>query len=424
MFALADCNNFFASCERVFRPDLEGRPVVVLSNNDGCAIARSNEAKKLGIKMGQPYFEFKSLVEKGLVTVFSSNFLLYGDMSSRVKAVLSKAAPSIEVYSIDESFLDLRGMDGIGDFDYDRWAKDLSARCRKCTGIPVSVGVAPTKTLSKIASKLCKQYPKLHGGCYMHTREQIEKVLKKFPIDDIWGIGRRYSERFKNYYGINYAIDFYNQTEEWVRSLMGVTGLRTWKELHSIPSIEFENTPPAKKQIMVSRSFASEISDISELSAQVSTFCSMAVEKLRKQHSSCSSAIVFVRTNIFKNNVQQQFEQKLVTFPVATNSTIEINASLMPALKSIFKEGYKYKKAGVLLSDIVSEDEVQLSIFDNIDRDKHSRLMATIDNINHKSGHCTIGPASQSFDGIKMHREHLSPCYTTDWNDIMVVKCK
>ena len=253
MYALADCNNFFVSCERVFRPDLEGKAVVVLSNNDGCAVSRSNEAKKLGVKMGQPLFEFKHLVQSGAVTVFSSNYVLYGDMSHRVQLVLRSAAPAIEIYSIDESFMDLTGMEHS---DLDLWAKNLSAKCRKDTGIPISVGVAPTKTLAKIASKLCKQYPKTRGGCYMHHIQDIEKVLKKLPLEDIWGIGRRYSARFKNYYGLTTAYDFYMKDEAWVHSEMGITGVRTWRELHSIPSIFFEDAPQTRKQIMVSRSFS------------------------------------------------------------------------------------------------------------------------------------------------------------------------
>ena len=233
MYALADCNNFFVSCERVFRPDLEGRPVVVLSNNDGCAIARSNEAKRLGIKMGQPMFEFRPLIESGAVTVFSSNFALYGDMSRRVQQTLSRFAPAIEVYSIDESrfapaievysidesFIDLTGLSP--DTDFDLWAKTVSRECRRCTGIPVSVGVSPTKTLAKIASKLCKQYPATRGGCWMHRQQDVEKVLKKFPIEDIWGIGRRYTKRFKGYFGMSTAWDFYTRDESWASAESG-----------------------------------------------------------------------------------------------------------------------------------------------------------------------------------------------------------
>ena len=217
MFALADCNNFFVSCERVFRPDLEGRPVIVLSRNDGCAIARSNEAKALGIKMGDPLFKIKDVVEQHNITIFSTNMSLYADFSRRVRCVLREAAPHIEAYSIDEAFLDLRGMEHI---DYNSFAKNLSARCRKETGIPISVGVAPTKTLAKIAAELCKSYPKLRGGCFMYRKEDIEKVLRRWPIEDVWGIGRRSAPRLRDI-GVNTAYDFTQLPEYYVRKRMG-----------------------------------------------------------------------------------------------------------------------------------------------------------------------------------------------------------
>lgn len=419
MYALADCNNFFVSCERVFRPDLNGKAVVVLSNNDGCAISRSNEAKKLGVNMGQPLFQFRDLVSTGKVTVFSSNFLLYGDMSRRVRYVLQSAAPAVEIYSIDECFIDLNGMEGK---DLDTWAKTLSARCLRETGIPVSVGVAPTKTLAKISSKLCKQYPRLLGGCYLYRPADIAKVLKKFPLEDVWGIGRRYSSRFRNF-GILTAADFVAKGEQWARDAMGLPGYNMWQELQGIPCIGFENSPAPKKQIMVSRSFSKEVTSLEDLSQQVSMFCAMAVEKLRKQHSTCSSATVFVWTNRFRKEGNQQYEGTLVTFPVATDSTLEINSGILAALRTLFRQGYGYKRAGVCLSEISDGGTVQLSAFDSIDHEKHSRLMSTVDLINKKEGHTAVSVASQSFDGIRMNREHLSPEYTTDWEDIITVHC-
>ena len=226
MFALADCNNFFASCERVFRPDLNGRPVIVLSNNDGCAVARSNEAKALGIKMGAPYFQIKDIVEKHGVAVFSSNFSLYGDMSRRVQEVLRSFVPAVEQYSIDEAFLDLRGMNIP---DPDAFAKAISSECKRLTTIPVSVGIAPTKTLAKIASKLCKQYPKLRGGCYMHRQQDIEKVLRKFPVEDVWGIGRRSAKKLASM-NIRTAWDYTRIPENAVRKLFSLPGYHTWME--------------------------------------------------------------------------------------------------------------------------------------------------------------------------------------------------
>lgn len=419
MIALADCNNFFVSCERVFRPDLAGRAVVVLSNNDGCAVSRSNEAKALGIKMGQPLYQFAQLVDSGKVTVFSSNFILYGDMSRRVQTVLRRAAPQIEVYSIDESFLNLDAMDPATDFD--SWAKQLSRSCRRNTGIPVSVGVAPTKTLAKIASKLCKQYPKLSGGCYMHTSDQIEKVLRSFPIDDVWGIGRRYSKRFKEY-GIDSAWKFAQCSEAWVRREMGVSGLRTWRELRGEPCIDFEHNVVAKKQICVSRSFATELADFDELARNVSLFASMVCEKLRRQHSAAYMVTLFLFTNRHKQSQPQQYQFNSASFAIATDSTIEVCRVVSHLLKESVRSGYSYKKAGVIVSELVPKDEVQGGLFDSVDRSKHDRLMETVDRVNRQSGHLAVGVASQSTAGIKMNRCHLSPQYTTRLSDILVVK--
>lgn len=418
MFALADCNNFFVSCERVFRPDLASKAVVVLSNNDGCAISRSNEAKSMGIKMGEPLFKFRELVESGEVVVFSSNYLLYGDMSKRVQTVLRNESPAIEVYSIDESFLNLSGMENQ---DLSTWAKKLSTICFKKTGIPISVGVAPTKTLAKVASKLCKQYPKLEGGCYMHRKEDIDKVLATYPIEDIWGIGRRYSTRFKSYYGIKTAGDFINKGEEWIRKEMGIVGYRTYKELLGHPCISFEDNIDARKQICVSRSFSKDLYDFEEISEQASLFCSIAAEKLRKQNTLCNQVIVFIMTNRFKKSEEQGVRTSLITFQTATDSTIQINQSVLSALKEIYHKGIGYKKCGVIFTDIVPNEGVQLSIFDTIEHEKHSKLMAVIDSVNRKNKNHPINLASVSTEGIKMNRKHISPSYTTCWDDIIVV---
>jgi len=418
VFALADCNAFFVSCERIFRPDLENKAVVVLSNNDGCAISRSNEAKKLDITMGEPFYQFAYLERAGAVTVFSSNYKLYGDMSRRVQQVLRSAVPALEVYSIDESFMDLGGMEGM---DFDVWAKHLSAECRRQTGIPVSVGVAPTKTLAKIASKLCKQYPRLRGGCYMYRKADILRVLANFPVDDVWGIGRRYTRRF-NAYGIRTALDFYNAEEGWVRGQMGVSGLRTWRELHGEPCIEFEHYAQPKQQICVSRSFSKEIYDIDDLSRHVSRFSAMACEKLRGQHSACHAATIFLLTNRHKDGIEQRYDNTLVSFDVATDSTIEINKAILAALRRLFREGTGYKKAGVVLGEICRRGEVQGALFDSLDRDKHAKLMTAMDAINSRSGHSVVTLATEAHEGTNVNRNHLSPCYTTDWNDIMVVK--
>ena len=421
MYALADCNNFFVSCERVFRPDLNGRPVIVLSNNDGCAIARSNEAKALGIRMGAPFFKIADIVRRNDVTVFSGNMALYGDMSRRVRQTLLEFAPAIERYSIDEAFIDLRGME---DRDMDALAKEISRRCMRDTGIPVSVGVAPTKTLAKIASKLCKQYPRLRGGCYMHRPEDIDKVLRKFPIADVWGIGRRYSKQLLDR-RIATAHDFASLSHEWVRSLMGTPGVRTWRELHGEACIDFEAGFQAKQSICTSRSFATEIYDFDELAEQVAKFTSMTAEKLRRQRSACGQLLVFAWTNRFRDDGQpDRGSSTAVPFETATDNTMEMLKAAGGALKEIFVRGCGYKKAGVIASALIPADSVQTTLFDTTDRNRSHKLMQTIDSINNTLGRDSIIIASQGFGDIKMRHEHRSPRYTTDWNDLPTVTVK
>lgn len=418
MYALADCNNFFVSCERAFRPDLEGRPVIVLSRNDGCAIARSNEAKRIGIKMGDPLFKIRDLVEQHNIAIFSTNMSLYADFSRRVRAVLRESAPFIEVYSIDEAFLDLRGIENV---DFDRFAKELSARCRRFTCIPVSVGVAPTKTLAKIAAELCKSYPKLRGGCFMHRKEDIEKVLKRWPIEDVWGIGRRSTPRLKAI-GVNTAYDFTQLSEHYVRREMGVTGLRTWRELRGTPAIEFEAGTDAKQSICNSRSFSTEIYDRKELLEQLAKFATMTAEKLRSQHSVCSHLTVFAATNRFHENEVQQYGHICIPFVEPTDSTIDIVRATREALDEIFVRGTGYKKAGVIASGIMPREGVSVSMFNGEHQERHRRLMQTLDSINNRVGDGSVVVASAGLSEVKANSAHRSPGYTTNWNDLPVVK--
>ena len=421
MFALADCNNFFASCERVFRPDLQGKPVIVLSNNDGCAVARSNEAKALGIKMGDPLFKIRDIVNKHKVAVFSGNMALYGDMSQRVRWVLEDFAPSIEVYSIDEAFLDLRGMQNI---NFDQYAKTISKTCYKMTSIPVSVGIAPTKTLAKIASKLCKQYPRLQGGCYMHRPEDIEKVLRKYPIEDVWGIGRKTVYKLK-LMGINTAYDYTTLSESRVRSLFNITGLRTWKELQGIPCIEFEDGFEAKQSICVSRSFSSEIYDVKELQEQIANFSASMAEKLRKQCSVVSEIVVFAYTNRFKENEPQTHGSALISFITPTADVRVIVSKAVAATKSLFKEGYGYKKAGVVATKIVSDKCIMHSLFEDAQAtEREHKITSVLDNINKTFGKGTIKLAVQGSGHIKSSSDNQSPHYTTLWTDIPTVTVK
>ena len=421
MFALADCNNFFVSCERVFRPDLYGKPVIVLSSNDGCAVARSNEAKALGIKMGDPYFKIKGLVAKHNVEVFSGNMALYGDMSQRVRWLLEGFAPAIEVYSIDEAFLDLRGMQGI---DYDKYAKEISRHCWKMVSIPVSVGIAPTKTLAKIASKLCKQYPKLNGGCYMHRPQDIEKVLRKFPVGDVWGIGRRSLAKLKAM-GVNSAYDFTQLSEAVVKNIFGVTGLRTWRELKGEPCIEFEDGFEAKQSICVSRSFSSEIHELPELCEQIANFASSVAEKLRSQNSVACELSVFAYTNRFKENEPQMYGNRLVQLSTPTNDQRVIVTRSIDAVKELFGRGYGYKKAGVIATRIMPVQNVMRSLFeDTASVEKEHKLTSAVDAVNKAFGRGTVKFAVQGSGKIKSSSEKQSPHYTTEWSDIPVVTIK
>lgn len=421
MFALADCNNFFASCERVFRPDLQGKPVIVLSSNDGCAIARSNEAKALGIKMGDPLFKIKDIVQKHNVAVFSGNMALYGDMSQRVRWVLQEYAPAIEVYSIDEAFLDLRGMENI---DFDVFAKHLSAQCWKMVSIPVSVGIAPTKTLAKIASKLCKHYPKLKGGCYMHRPQDIEKVLRKFPIEDVWGIGRRSVAKLK-LKGVDTAYQFTQLQEKNVQSIFGITGVRTWRELRGIPCIEFENGFEAKQSICVSRSFSSEIYDLKDLQEQLANFASTMAEKLRKQGSAVAEMLVFAHTNRFKENQPQDYANALVVFMTPTADQRTIISHAVQAVQNLCKKNCGYKKAGVIATKIVAETNVMRSLFEDTDLVKRENsITAAVDAINNTFGKGTIKLAVQGSGRIKTTSENQSPHYTTKWSDLPHVTVK
>jgi len=415
VYALADCNNFFASCERVFRPELNGRPVIVLSNNDGCAVARSNEAKALGVKMGDPYFKLKPLIEAHGIAVFSSNFALYGDMSRRVQEVLRTYTPVIEPYSIDECFMDFSGMEGM---DFNALAKRISQDCRKQTSIPVSVGIAPTKTLAKIASKLCKKYPKLRGGCYMYRPEDIEKVLRKFPVGDVWGIGRRSMRRLADM-GVATAWDYTQFPETTVRKVFNLPGLRTWKELRAIPCIEFEDMLEPKQSICVSRSFSHDVTALQEFTEQITTFAGKAVEKLRAQHSFAREMVVFAITNRFKEYLPQTDGGHYVVFPEATQDYLKVVTAAAEAARFLFRDGYAYKKGGVVFTKIEACEAHVPSLFtDPEEAGRAERLSGAIDTINKNLGTGTVLFGIQGDGEFHMTQDHKSPHYTTRWSDL------
>ena len=336
--------------------------------------------------MGDPLFKIEHLIKKYNVTIFSGNMPLYGDMSNRVRQVLRSAVPAIEVYSIDEAFLDLNGMD----MDFDRFAKNLSYKCRRFTGIPVSVGVSHTKTLAKIAAKLCKQYPRLKGGCYMYRKEDIEKVLRRFPIEDVWGVGRRTAAKLHSL-GIRSAYDFTLMDEQRVHYLFGIMGVRSWKELNGVPAIKFEDVVATNQSVSNTRSFSKEIYDLDELVEQIATFATMTAEKLRKQHSVCSDLAVFVRTNRFKDDIEQVYANELVTFQIPTNSTNRIVEAAVNAARRIFVRGCGYKKAGVTASRIMPEDGVTGSLFEDVAvYEQDCKLMKAMDAINGNFGKGTV----------------------------------
>ncbi|MFI3247837.1 MAG: Y-family DNA polymerase [Rikenellaceae bacterium] len=418
MIGLCDCNNFYVSCERLFNPALEGRPVVVMSGNDGCVIARSNETKALGIKMGQPMFQIKELIQRHNVKILSCNLQLYGDISERVMTTLRSYVPSIEVYSIDEAFLDFTGfgLDKIEPF-----IRELSRIVRRNTGIPVSIGVAPTKTLAKVASKLCKSYPKLKGGCLMYRDEDIEKVLLKTPVTDIWGIGRRSGTMLASY-NIRTAQEFRSAPEGWIKGTMGVTGLRTWRELRGESCIDIDSSPVERQSIMVSRSFNRDIDSLESLHNSVATFATRAAEKLRRQHSVAGQVEVFIATNRHRTDLPQHNERRVVSFTTPTDSTIEIAHAVSDLLNDIYREGYGYKKAGVVLCDISDNVGVQASMFDRVDRSKHKSLMQAVDMLNSKMGRSTVKLSSQGEGAPAINCDHCSPLYTTSWSDILKIK--
>ena len=418
MFALVDCNNFFVSAERVFNSRLEGKPVIVLSNNDGCAISRSNEAKALGIKMGANFFEIENLVKKYDVQVFSTNFILYADISLRVKGLLSKFCPESENYSIDESFLDLSGYETM--YNIKEYCTKLAQTVKQGTGIPVSVGVAPTKTLAKVANKFAKKCDGYKSVCVIDSEAKRLKALKIFEIGDVWGIGRQHTKRLTEM-GVKTAYDFMQLPRAWVRKNMMVTGERTWRELQGEPCIQMETVQPDKQSIMVSRSFGKMIKDYDTITEAVSTYTAMVAAKLRKQKSCAKTMLVFVDTNPYREDLPQYSQHIVMNLPVATNSTAEMIRYALEGLKTIYKPNYHYKKAGMMAMDICSQNAVQANLFDTVDRRKDRRLMDVLDKVNNQYGRNTLKFAVMG-DGSawKIKQQRLSPCYTTRISDFPI----
>lgn len=422
MFGLVDCNNFYCSCERVFNPALRTSPVVVLSNNDGCVIARSNEAKALGIEMGAPFYKVKAFLERNKVAVFSSNYTLYGDMSRRVMMLLAGFTPALTQYSIDEAFIDLSGF-GEGEA-LRSYGRQIVSTIGRGTGIPVTLGIAPTKTLAKVAAKYGKRYKGYGGVCLIDTEDRRVKALKGLPVADVWGIGRRTVGKLE-YHGVRTAWDFTQRSEGWVRRELTVTGVRTWRELQGESCIDIEELPE-KKSICTSRSFPDQgLSRLGPLEEAVAHFASSCSRKLKGQDSCCRAVTVFAYTSRFRTDAPSSTINRTVTLTVPTNDLRELVSVSVGALRSQWNASatFFYKKAGVIVWDICPSGAVQGDLFDTIDRAKQARLAAAIDAINRKNGYNTVKVAVQGTDDSwRMKHEYESGKYTTNIDDVIKVR--
>ena len=419
MFALVDCNNFYASCERVFQPQLEGKPVVILSNNDGCVIARSNEAKALGIPMGAPAFQYRSFFKQKGVQVFSSNYPLYGDMSSRVMSLLGQYSPNLEIYSIDEAFLHFKGFDL---FDLEAEGRRMRKQVRRWTGIPVSVGMGPSKALAKIANKIAKKYYSTTKGVYcIDTEDKRVKALKWTAIGDIWGIGRQHRKRLEAL-GVKNAWQFTLLPDDWVKKHMSILGLRLKKDLQGLPSIQLEEVPSPKKGIATTRSFEGTLTAFSDLEERISTFANSCAEKMRKQGSSCTALLVFLRSDPHKKGAIPYRNSCVLTLPYSTNSSITLSKYAVLGLHKIFKEGVHYKKAGVMIMGLSPTATRQLPLFGG-EEVKHLAVMQAVDRIHKRFGPHQIKLANQDLQRTwKMKQEHLSQRYTTEIKEVITVR--
>jgi DNA polymerase V len=424
MYALVDCNNFYASCERVFQPQYNGRPVVILSNNDGCVISRSNEAKEVGVPMGAPEFKIRDLLKEKNVKVFSSNYPLYGDLSNRVMKILEGFTPNVEIYSIDEAFLNF---DGIAVSDFHAYGIQMKTRVQKWVGIPVCVGFAPTKALSKVANRIAKKFQERTQGIYViDSEEKRIKALKWTKIEDVWGIGFRLRKKMIAH-NILTAYDFTKpQHEAWIRKEMGVIGMRLKYELEGKSVLDLEPIREQKKSIATTRSFPKQIAEFDDLRERVATFASVCAEKLRKQKSCCQTIIVMLVIDKHKYESQKYYFNKAVTLPFATNSTLTISTIAIEMLKELHKgnEGIKFKKAGVIVTELIDEDKKQLQLFEE-ENPKHLAIMKAMDYLNAKIGDRKVKLGTQNLSLTwNMNQNHLSPRFTTRFNEILEIKCQ
>ncbi|GAB3483455.1 translesion error-prone DNA polymerase V subunit UmuC [Marinomonas epiphytica] len=415
VFALVDCNNFYASCEKLFRPDLKHKPVVVLSNNDGCVIARSQEVKALGLKMGAPLFSIREQIRRHHITCFSSNYALYADMSNRVMNLLEQEAPNVEIYSIDEAFLELTGVESLK--DYESFARNMKQKIDSWTGITVGVGIAPTKTLAKLANHAAKTYPATKGVVDLLATHRQRKLMSLVDVKEVWGVGRRLSEKLRTM-GIHTALDLADSDPRELKRQFSIVLERTIHELNGTSCLELENIPTTKKQIICSRSFGHRITLKSELGEAIAEYVSRAAEKLREEKQLAKVIQVFIRTGGFNPNEPAYNKALSIELTYPTNDTRTLLAAANSLFEKIFQPGFRYAKAGVMLSDFYASNRLQEDLFHNTPPSGASKLMQVIDTIN-QSGLGNVFFAAQGVTPQwSMKREYLSPAYTTKWKDI------
>jgi len=420
LFALIDCNNFYVSCERVFQPTLSGKPVVVLSNNDGCVIARSEEAKALGIPMGLPAFQLADLPQEQPIEVYSSNYTLYGDMSARVMTTLAQWTPDVEVYSIDEAFLKFTALSPEALSGY---GQTIRTTIQQWTGIPVSIGISSTKTLAKLANRLAKRSADAKGVVVLTSPMEVQAVLAHTPIADIWGIGPGYTRRLKAH-EITTALQLRDANDRWIRQQLGVVGQRIVWELRGISCLPLERCPPPRQSLMVSRSFGRPITTLTEMREAVATYMTRAAEKLRRHQVAARVVTVFLTTNRFRDEPQYT-NSATMPLPVATQDTGELITYALEGIEQLFCEGYRYKKAGVHVTELVPAYQIQAHLFDRHDRERSRRLMAAIDAINTQWGSGTVRYAAVGLQPRwRMRCVRRSPRYTTRWEELAVVRCE
>ncbi|WP_111307797.1 Y-family DNA polymerase [Confluentibacter sediminis] len=418
MYALVDCNNFYASCERVFNPNLRHKPIAILSNNDGCVISRSDEAKKLELPMGAPIFKWEAFCKEKNIHILSSNYPLYGDMSSRVMKILEQFTPDVEIYSIDEAFL---GFKGFKNYDFDEYGHQIRQRILKWTGIPTCVGIAPTKALSKVANKIARKFPEQTKGVYViDTEEKRIKALKWTKIENVWGIGWGLQKRLKAK-NCKTAFDFIQLSDDWVRKTFSITEWKLKKDLEGISEIKLDEVKN-KHAIATTRSFEYTFSDMDNIKERISTFATSCAEKLRKQKSSCHVIYVTLSSDRHKKDVQQHRASKIISLPYPTDSSLIISQQAVQAVTTIFKEGIKYKRTGVIVMGLVPTNNYQIDLFES-ENPKHKPLMHAIDGLNEKYADYKVKLGNQDLNRTwKMRQERLSPRYTTNINDIIKVK--